>query len=208
MDQYINHRAILDELETKFPTKEWNEESVLKWCQQVETIYVADPDSMWLYRKIPLAIKKGKALLPSNLYRLLDVFDGEDPDLEARVRFNRQGKVLKQLIDYKKDVIWINYIGTPIDEQCLPLIYEDHFPACETLCKINGFEGDALYSEVNQNIYGDWKQRFDGMIQGVKGGYRNWTAQDFADMTIIMGNEITHIGFQPLAHKYTNNGII
>ena len=203
---YITHRAILDELESKFPTKSWDEEDVLKWCQQVETIYVADPDSMWKYLEIPLNVVKGKVLLPANLYKLLDVYDHENYD--TRVRYNRQGKILKQLVGYEKDVVMINYVGTPIDEDCIPLITEDHYPACETFCKINNFEVDALYGEISQGIYGDWKTRFDGMIQGVKGGFRDWGAQEYADMTIIMGNEIPKIGYQPLAHKYTGNGTI
>ena len=110
--------------------------------------------------------------------------------------------VIKQLIDFDGDTVALNYIGTPIDDECIPLIHEDHFPACEALCKINGFEGDVLYGDINQGVYQDWKQRFDGMIQGVKGGFRDWSAQDFEDMMTIHGNEIPKIGRQPLANNY------
>jgi len=199
MSQLITHKAVLDELEGKFKDKIWDEEDVYRWCQQVEVLYIADPDSMWSYVNINLAVTSGKVLLPANLYKLTDVFD---PETKKRVRFNRMGKVLKQLIDYTKDTISINYIGTPIDDDCMPTIDEDHIIACETLCKINGFESDLLYGEINQNLYYDWKNRFDLMCQSAKGGYRNWSAQDFGDMMTIQGNEIPRIGYQPLVTKY------
>ena len=199
MAQLITHLPILEELESKFKHKEWNEEMILRWCQQVETIYIADPDTMWAYNEMHFDINGGKVMLPANLYRLIDVYD---PETKKRVRFNRTGTVIKQLVNYKKDVIAINYIGTPIDEDCLPLIYEDHYPACETFCKIQGFENEVLFGEINLTIYMDWKKRFDGMIQGVKGGFKNWTSQDFGDMMTIHGNEIPKIGYQPLSHKY------
>jgi len=209
-DQYITHEAILLELEEKLPMKKWNEEQVYRWCQQVETLYVADPDSMVLYRQIPLNVVRNQVYLPENLYKLLDVFEYISESNQKRVRFNRNknGKVIKQLINYDKDVVWINYIGTPMNDDCMPLIDVDHFPACETLCKINAFEGDALYGEISQAVFMDWKDRYDGMIQGVKGGVKNWTAQDFAEMTVIMGNEIPKIGFMPLANNFTGNGNI
>ena len=84
----------------------------------------------------------------------------------------------------------------------MPTINEDHFAACETFCKINAFEVDALYGEINQGLYGDWKTRFDGMIQSAKGGFKDWSAQDYADMMTIHGNEIPRIGFQPLMNNY------
>ena len=200
MNNYITHEVILEELEKKFPNKNWDEEDVLRWCQQVETIYVADPDTMWMYKEIVLPVNVGKVKLPPNIFRLLDVYD---PDTDLRVRFNKRGMILKQLIDYQKDTIAINYIGTPIDKDndYLPLIYETHYPACETFCKIQGFEYDALYGELNQNLYFDWKNRFDVMIQSVKGDYKHWTTDDFNAMVTIMGDEIPKIGFMQLIHK-------
>lgn len=198
----ITHLAVLEELENKFKHKQWDEEDVYKWCQQVETLYIADPDSMWKYVNINLPVIHGSVMLPMNLYKLLDVFD---PETKKRVRFNRMSKVLKQLVNYDKDTISINYIGTPINDECMPTINEDHIIACETLCKINGFEGEVLYGEINQNVYYDWKKRFDGMIQGAKGGFKDWSAQDFGDMMIIQGNEIPRIGYQPLVTKYYGN---
>ncbi len=209
----ITHEVILEDLREKFPNKDWNEESIYRWCQQTETIYIADPDSMVRYLEIPIDVTGGKVQLPANLYKLLDVYDNRDGNAR-RVRYNRMKSVLKQLVNesdsrkYDGDVIWLNYIGTALDSNCMPLIDENHFPSCETLCKINGFELEATYGEINMSIYMDWKQRFDGMIQGAKSDIRDWDSQTWKDLLVIHGNEIPKIGYQPLAHKYTNNGTI
>lgn len=210
----ITHEVVYQDLMEKFPNKTWNEESIYRWCQQVETIYIADPDSMVRYEEVPLKITSGKVKLPDNLYKLLDVFDNTEPKLPRRIKYNRQKSVLKQLVDpmhlkkYKGEVIWINYIGTALDDNCMPLIDENHYPACETFCKINGFELEVTYGEIAQSVYFDWKTRFDGMIQGAKGDIRDWDAKTWAELTVIHGNEIPRIGYQPLAHQYTGNGII
>jgi len=200
MKDYITHQPIFEELKFKHPQKSWNERYVYRWCQQVETIYIADPDAMWKYYEIPLKVIAGKVYLPDNLYKLLDVFDYSDGSHGANIRFNRQGRVIKQLLNYDKDTIWINYIGTPIDDDCMPLIKEQHYPACETFCKLQGFEYDAIYGKMNVSMYANWQQRFDGMIQAVKSDIRDWSSQEWADMTIIHGNEIPKIGYMPLAN--------
>jgi len=208
-EQYITHEPILEGLRVKYKNKKWNERFVFRWCQQIETLHIADPDSMWKYLEIPLAVTQGKFYLPDNLYKLLDVYDKNSNS--KRVRYNRQGKLIKQLIDFEEDVIWINYIGTPMDlKSCMPLIDANHYIACETLCIINGFAEEAMFSQsgLNQNEYQDLKLRFDNQIQAPKSDMRNWGSQDFADMVIIMGDEIPKIGFQPLANNYTNNATI
>jgi len=207
MPSYITHEAVLRELEDQFPDKKWDEAMVYRWCQQIETLYIADPDAMWKYMEIPLnVVNNSKFYLPDNLYKLLDVFDKNNNNV--RVRYNRQGNVVKNLYNFEGDVIWVNYIGTPMNTKtCIPYIHETHFIACVTLCQLNGFKAESLYTQsgINLSTYNTWEQRFDGMIQAPKADVRDWGAQEFADMTIIMGDEIPKIGFQPLAHKYTNN---
>ena len=168
MTDYITHEPIFRELEAKFPMKSWNEEDIYRWCQQVETIYIADPDTMYKYLEIPLDVVKGKVRLPDNLYKLIDVYWIRDYDpqraklyqVENRVDYLKMNTVLKHLKmgskRFEEDVVWINYIGTPMGDDCIPLIYEPHYPACETFCKIQGFEGDILHGTINSSLYMVW----------------------------------------------------
>jgi hypothetical protein len=221
MSNYITHEPIYRELEGKFSNKRWNEEDVYRWCQQVVNVYIADPDTMFKYLQVPLSVSNKGALLPANVSRLLDVYwvrnykEGQEilEENTVRLKYNRMDRVLKQLHmngkRFEEDVVWVNYIGAAIDtKSCMPLIFEPYYPACETFCKIQGFEAEMLMGKINGNLYFDWKQRFDLMIQGVKSDMKLWDSQEYANMTIIMGNEIPKIGYQPLAHKYTGDGVI
>lgn len=200
MTNYITYEDVLSSLENQHKNTTFQDENILNWCMDVETIFIADPDSMWKYLEIPLSVVSQKVALPSNLYKLIDVYDPEDPNI--RIPYHRRGSVLLVNENYNKDTVSINYAGTPLDrDTCMPLIYVSHKPACEVYCKIQHYEEDVLLAKVNQNIYFDWKQRFDNMIQSAKVNFENWGAQEFNHMTIIHGNELPRIGFTPLAHN-------
>ena len=208
----ITYEVVLQDLQEKFPNKVWNEESIFRWTCQTESIYIADPDSMVKFLEVPLNVVSGKVILPGNLYKLMDVYDNENKETPIRIRYNRQRSVLKQLIardnqKYDKNVVWINFIGTALNSDCIPLIDENHYPACLTYCQIQGFEYEALYGEINMTVYMDWKQRFDGMIQGCKSDIRDWSSQDWEHMLVVMGNEIPRIGPMDLAHNFANTRI-
>ena len=203
MNSYITHDVILKSLRRNFKSIDFDEEDILNWCQEVETLYVADPNAMIKYLEIPLKLVKQRVKLPSNVFKLLDVYPPKEYGYKSkRVNFREQARYIILDNDYNHDRVMINYIGTPLDDDtCLPLINADHQPACETFCKINAFEEASAFNKISVNLYHDWKQRFDGQIQGVKGGVRGWSRDKFAKMTIIMGDKIPRIGFMTLAHR-------
>ena len=188
----------MSKLSQIFKLKQFDEEDILNWCQEVETIYIADPDSMAQYMEIPLEVTNGIVQLPSNIYKMLDVYN--NPRDNARLTFRKVNQRLT-VSNYADPVLYINYIGTPLNEDCIPLIHEDHQPACETYCKINAYAEEMLLGKINQNEYADWKIRFDGMIQSAKGSYRDYDNERLRKMDIILGSQIPKIGFMPLAHN-------
>ena len=200
MSNFITHVEIIASLQRNFKTMVIEDEDVLNWCQEVETLYVADPDSMWKYLEIPLNIVNNRVLLPSNLYKLLDVY--KSPTDDTRIIYYRNGAYLNVSTDYTGTTLTVNYVGTPIDKNCIPLIHADHQAACELWCKINMFEEQSLSGKINQNVYFDWKNRFDLAIQAAKVNYRDWDAKKFAGMLAIMGDMIPHIGYQELANEH------
>lgn len=154
---------------------------------------------------VGLDVTQNRAVLPPNVYKIKDVY----PDEKYHIRASFQHiKNFLSLPDYKEDIVYINYVGTPIDKDCLPLIYKDHQAACETYCKINSFEEDVMFNKINHNLYFDWKQRFDGMIQGAKVNFRDWDNQRYEDMDIIFANQIPKVGYVPLVqHMFTGNTV-
>jgi len=152
------------------------------------------------YMRIPLKVVNGFVEYPPNIYKILDVYD--NPKKNRRVTYFKREKTI-YVPNYKEEVIYMNFVGTPMNEDCIPLIHKDHQPACEAYCKINYFTEDALNGKINQNMYFDWTQRFDGMIQAAKAYGREWDAQRLQKMDIIFGDQIPRIGFIPLRHNDT-----
>jgi hypothetical protein len=183
-------------LERVFKEKQFDEEDILNWCQEVETLYIADPDGMVMFQEVPIEVDNGIALLPPNIYKLKDVYQKKGG--QRRVSF-RHIKSYLRIPDYK-GIVYLNYIGTPLDDDCYPLIHKDHQAACETYCKINSFEEDMMTGKINSNVFFDWKQRFDGMIQGAKVSFRDWDGERYEQMNIIIGSQIPKIGFVPMAN--------
>lgn len=207
---WISHKVVFTNLQRIFKKKTFQEEDILNWCQEVEQLFVSDPDAMVQYLEIPLHVNSNRrVLLPSNVFKLIDVYEPTDVSgyngTPAHVGFRKMpgGIVINR--DVEGDRVMINFWGTPLDDDCMPLIERVHQPACETYCKIQAFEEDMTMNKINQNLYFDWKQRFDGQIQGVKGGVEGWSSQDWAKMTIVMGDMLPKIGYMPLAHLDINN---
>ncbi len=196
--RFINHKTILTSLERTFKEKQFDEEDILNWCQEVETLYIADPSSMVAYMEIPLAVSNFKVVLPSNIYKIRDVYFNKES--YGRIAFQQIGIYLS-VPNYTEDKLYINYVGTPLDKDCLPLIHKDHQAACETYCKINSFEEDALLGQINMSVFADWKQRFDGMIQSAKVSFRDWDNSRYERMNIIMGSQIPRVGYVPMANS-------
>jgi len=196
---FITHEVIYNQLLTVFKNKSFDEEDILNWCQEVETIYVANPDDMLRYEQIPLTVQSSnRTLLPTNMYKLIDVYNKSNQALSHY----RNGRYLIIKNSKVGDEFFINYVGTPIDERGIPMIHKDHQPACETYCKIQAFQEEALNRTIDMNLYNNWQERFDGMCQSAKGGFRSWDSQRFQRMNIILGNQIPRIGFMPLSHTH------
>lgn len=207
---WISHKVVFTNLQRIFKKKAFQEEDILNWCQEVEQLFVSDPDAMVQYLRIPLNVNSNRrVILPSNVFKLIDVYEPVDvnqPDetgLHIGFRKMPGGLVINR--DIEGNRVMINFWGTPLDDDCMPLIQRAHQPACETYCKIQSFEEDMALGKINQNLYFDWKQRFDGQIQGVKGGVEGWSSEDWAKMTIVMGDMLPRIGYMPLAHLDINN---
>ena len=185
---YISHKTILANLQRNFKHKQFDEEDILNWCQEVEVLYVADPDAMVQYLQVPLTVGSNRRVqLPSNIYKLQAVyeFDEKPENQNQRIHYRRLPNTVVLNKDPKNPVVLVNYIGTALDSDCLPQIDRNHQPACETWCKIQEFEEEALHGKIDRTLYFDWKQRFDGQIQAVKGGVDKWDDQDWAKMTMI-----------------------
>jgi len=204
---FISPETIWADLTRNFLTKEIDRYNVIEWCAQVETRYIKDVDLMTDVMEIPLTVINSQALLPCNIFRIIDAYDGFESSIDYSL--SSTGAYLTSLkytnsgADYDEDTVYINYKGTPIDPDTgFPLIAKGHENACEVFCKMRLFEEDALYGKINYNMYVRWDQQFSGMItNALADPYRHKVANYLKQLDTIRGNMLPQIGRLELSHK-------
>ena len=144
----------------------------------------------------PLTVVNSKVALPSILYRLKAVYDEND----MPVRYNTNGSYLFDLVDYygkafeDDDIIYIDYVGLVMDDQCRPMIHEAHIQACEVFCKTQMFEEDYAMGKFNPRLYETWTQSLPGLVHAARGSnYRQFTEEQLNQINIIRGNMFPRI---------------
>jgi len=201
--KYFDHLYIKNRLARQFKQKQFNDDDVLVWCQEVELEVLADVENMVTYDRVDIVLCNGILTLPCNVYRLLDVYDSS----ENRILYQSNGKNLYGLMDMNGNTItddttiYINYKGNAIDlETGIPLCLRSHEFVCENYCKIKAFEEDILLQKISASMYQYWTTQLAGMITATKQNYMHKDRAQVNDIAIIHGNMISRIGHLPLAH--------
>jgi len=213
---FISPEVIWADLTRYITTKEISVYDVVELCAQVETRYIQDIDLMTNIYEVPLTVINSQALLPCNIFKILDIYDGyETPidfSLSATGAYLTGLKYQNSGSNYTDDTVYINYKGTNLDpETGYPLIAKGHENACETFCKIRLFEEDALFGKINMSMYANYQQQFSGQISNaLQNPYRQQVANYLKNIETIRGNMIPQIGRLELSHKKfrSNNGLI
>lgn len=208
----ISPITIQADLSRVFKSKNFDIYDIVEWCGIAETRYIKDIELMIPVYEVPLVVSSSQALLPCNVYRLLDVYDVGGSLIDFKM--NNHGTYLTSLKyrnrdeDYAEDTIYINYMGTPIDDETgYPLIIKGHENACEMFCKIRSFEEDAVLGKISYPMWDSWNMKFSGMIShAAQNPYRHKTRAHLKDLEIIRGDSLPAIGKLILSHKQHYSG--
>ena len=192
--RYVSPMDIYAKLSRKHKTKDFSYDDIVEWCAEEETDYIGDVDGMYKYLQVKLVVSNYMAKLPCNIYRVLDVYTTLG-DSNSREPYNHSGAYINFNSDYLLDYVYIDYYGTPIDEETgEPLILKGHEQACEAFCVYNVYYEDFLTGKLNGNAWGfivdEWRAKTDAST----GGFRHYDRQKLNDMNIILGNMVPKIG--------------
>jgi len=210
---YISPETIWADLTRYISIVEIDKYDVVELCAQVETRYIKDVDLMTPVLEVPLTVINSQALLPCNIFRLIDVYDGYEAVIDFTL--SDSGNYINELKyadsgeAYTEDTVYINFSGTPIDSDTgYPLIPKGHENACETFCKIRLFEEQVLLGKVDKQIWMGWERQFGGQIANAKSDpYRQKVANHLKQLNTIRGEMLPRIGRLELSHKkFRNNG--
>jgi hypothetical protein len=203
--RFVSADVIAYELGQVYKSKSWDIGNVRTWCAEVETQRIKDVGTMTQYLKIDLTVNNGMVLLPCNVFRVYDLYEGSNKMLEYNtngaylydIRFNG---VKQNYPDGSK--LYINYVGTNIDVNTGEiLIVKGHEIACKTLCKINMFEEDAAFGKFDKNLIEVWKQELSGQVLAAKYNVQHKSRKQIDNLNKIRGNMLVSIAGLSLHHE-------
>lgn len=196
---FTNPETIFHRLTGSFPDKSISKDNIYEWCFDAEVNYICNENDMVLYDNAELEIDSisRKAVLPCNVFRLVNVYDCENNPLKYTLLPPSYIK-----LDCQEEKVFVSYYGLGVDDDGAPYVPSNHIPALETFCQINIIKPDAIALKYPYNIWKDMKQTFSNQVIAIK---QSWARRDhqFSNrMDAINFNMLPLAARRRLLHKY------
>jgi hypothetical protein len=200
---YVTHNVILANLSRIFKSKKFQPDDIMEWCQIYMNQYAKDVEMMVHYVEVGLDVpltgsEANRVYTPCNIFRLLDVYDSGG----NRIEYSFNGSYIFLPAGNTLSVIYLNYIGTPVDEEGIPLIPKPYINGAEVFCKVKAFEEDMMQGRISAGMYELWNQQLSGMTANAKNDFRFKDQHALDKLNIIKGNLIPVIANIKLSNKY------
>lgn len=122
---------------------------IIEWCAECEIYEIGEFEQFTPHYNQEITVKDGKALLPCNVYRVLNIAEGS---CKTKERHTNDGVYLhfpdKGTGEWK---ISIDYLGIPLDEDGYPAIMDGHQEACYWYCLTKIMLEDYLNKKIDSN---------------------------------------------------------
>lgn len=209
---FYSPELIYKRLARTFHSREFHLDDIIELCGECETSYIKDMEAMITINSVPLTVTNGNVLLPCNVFTILDVYDESKKPITytplTTGAYISNLKYYRTETEVTDETVYINYIGSPIDEAGNPLIIKGHENACETFCKIRLFEEDAIFGKINANLWGRWNMQFSGQLANARSNPRRHSAVLYLkNLEVIRYDLLPKIGKVSLSHEFLDGGI-
>jgi hypothetical protein len=158
--------VILSRLKRLAPSKTFSPVDVIEWSSECVVEELKMAPAWYTYKKVALTVTNGKALLPCNLYRLLDVYDR----MSKRVKYDDSSGSYLVFEGYSDTYIYINYYGLPIDSDGMILIPKGSEKACTYYCLKMVYQDDYMTNKINGQ---QWQMIDEEYNQGQRQAWSN-----------------------------------
>lgn len=188
---YTTHKEILVDLGRNFKDMEWDEASVIEWCQHVENRIVPNIDYMVGYSDVEINVENGRALIPSFAYKT----ESFSLDKKESKKIKGVGTPYIDVSDHlRKGKIYLNFVGMPVDlETGIPLILKGHEALCYWYCIQCAYTEKWLLGEIDNSRWSYISSMVSMRAVEVSQSLRHWTDRDFKRMHVILGSNIAHL---------------
>lgn len=208
-NKYTTVENIAARIGQKHKQKSFTIDELVQWCAECVIEIVGNIDVLADYTRIKCVVTDNKALLPCNIYRLLDVFDANDNRYRAytndgtHIIFNSSQSFNKDSVG--RSYIMINYRGIAVDPKTgFPLIPRGQELACEAYCVWNLYYEDYLNGRLNGQQWSVIDNNKIVQCEAAKGGFRHFDNEEMRRYLNVVVNMIPNMRRIPLYHL---NGI-
>lgn len=202
--KYTTVENIFARLSQKIKTKSFDIEDIVQWCAECTVEVIGAPIAMRNYNKLKLRVTQNKALLPCNVYRLLDVFssanhryksyynDGSHIVFNSTQRFENDGE---------SDFIYINYLGIAVDSKTgYPYILRGHEIACESYCVKQLYREDFYNGKISHAVWTDITDECSIQCAAANNGIRHESNDDMRNVLLQFYNMVPRMKEIPMFH--------
>lgn len=198
--KYTTYKEIAARVSKIIKHKEINPADIMSWAIECETEWIGDFPSLVHYRKVKIKVVDKSARIPPYCSRLLDVY--EDPQRNDKaIPYYNNGAYIVLNSDYKKDHLYINFMGLAIDEDGIPMIKKGHEEACLRHILVNLYYEDFLTGRISPTAYGEMKEERNLQVQAAVQDLSNYDRKQLMEIAAIHMNMMPHIRFD--SHEHT-----
>jgi len=167
---------------------------IVEWCAECEVEEIGEYEGFVKFYGVPVTVKKNKADLPCNVYRILSVFRNRC----AVPKYDFDGCFLRFNYNDPSTVsdeytIEIDYLGVAVDERGYPLIQDGHQEPCYWYCLTKIYFEDFLNGNIPTDRYEFMLDRLGHYVSKVKSSMRNTTRDDMNDVARILYNMVPKV---------------
>lgn len=200
---YIRPEEIYMDVARTYKSRTFSLYDVVEWCMQVETDYICDVDIMLRYVYVTKVID-GRITLPKNIYRILLIEDEDGRLIENKAV---SGSYIHGLKAYENRHVKIEFLGVAMDYDCMPLVAASHRDACRRYVIIQLFEDEAALDAHIYRIQANRWAEFSGSVLRAKQGFREWTIDAIASLSLHRYNEPFKDLYYRLAERAGETGL-
>ncbi len=181
--------------------KQVNKGDILEWSVECEAEFIQDYSYFVKYLKTKLPVRDLMARVPFFKARILDVYEDPD-DRSSRVNYYDNGRYLILGSEYRKDHVYVNFIGLPIDQETgIPLIKRNHVEACVRHVMVNMYEEDYLNNKIDQNRWNYLLERRLNAVRAAQSDFSDLDKHDLNKIKIITMSFVPPIIWDSFTHE-------
>jgi len=198
--KYTTFEEIYARVTSLVKRKQINPADVLDWCVQCETEWIENYNSYVRYLQAKFVVSDFMVRMPPYKVRILDVYESPN-NKNSRLQYYDNGLYIALPSTYKKDHVYVNFLGLPLDEESgLPMIHKGSEEACVAHVIHNLYFEDYLNGHIDQGRYNTIRETRDLQVRAAKSSFASYDRQELREILAISLNLTPHLVFDSFMH--------